>query len=100
MLLLLFLLLLLLLLCDVVPLYQATLAQNRVEVKQSSTVRELVAAKGGESQEASGDCVTLVGCGFPRRAHDVEVIIVDPETLAVLGDDHVGEIWINRCERL
>lgn len=38
------------------------------------------------------DCVRLVSCGEPGAG--IEVIIVDPDTLEELPDDHVGEIWL------
>lgn len=36
----------------------------------------------------------LIGCGFPS-AQNVDIRIVDPETMTALDDDIVGEIWIN-----
>lgn len=41
--------------------------------------------------EASAQGATLVSCGRPAALHGIE--IVDPESLAVLAEGRIGEIW-------
>ncbi|RST55767.1 non-ribosomal peptide synthetase [Variovorax sp. MHTC-1] len=41
--------------------------------------------------EASAQGPTLVSCGRPAAGHGIE--IVDPESLAVLAEGRIGEIW-------
>ncbi len=41
--------------------------------------------------ETTGPGTMLVGCGFPHDGHAVKV--VDPQTLEVLEDGRVGEVW-------
>ena len=66
----------------------------RDEVRLTDT-----AATSLVDSEAEDDAATLrlVGCGYPRRSHDIEVVIVNPSTRAVMLENHVGEIWVNRC---
>jgi acyl-CoA synthetase (AMP-forming)/AMP-acid ligase II len=42
---------------------------------------------------SSDSIITLVGCGYPDR--DTKLAIVQPQTLARLATDRVGEIWIS-----
>ena len=68
-----------------------------VRVLRAGQVTDTSAVSGDDCRSATGEAmatVRLVGCGFPRRAHDIEVIIVDPTSFAVLPEDQVGEIWI------
>jgi acyl-CoA synthetase (AMP-forming)/AMP-acid ligase II len=37
--------------------------------------------------------LTLINCGSPKG--DVQLAIVDPDTLTAYGDDEIGEIWIS-----
>jgi acyl-CoA synthetase (AMP-forming)/AMP-acid ligase II/acyl carrier protein len=36
----------------------------------------------------------LVGCGFPKNAHDVDLRIVDAETCTQQEENCVGEVWV------
>eukprot|EP00602_Paraphysomonas_sp_CaronLab_P007959 CAMPEP_0185034110 /NCGR_PEP_ID=MMETSP1103-20130426/23687_1 /TAXON_ID=36769 /ORGANISM="Paraphysomonas bandaiensis, Strain Caron Lab Isolate" /LENGTH=811 /DNA_ID=CAMNT_0027570633 /DNA_START=15 /DNA_END=2450 /DNA_ORIENTATION=+ len=37
----------------------------------------------------------IVGCGYPSKGQDVDLLIVDPDTGDILADDKIGEIWVN-----
>ena len=80
------------------------LAVDKQALEEDGTVRVLAAGRvtddvvctpNSGDGAAANDYTHLVGCGFPARNHDVDVIIVDTKSFRVLGEDRVGEIWIN-----
>ncbi|NET54870.1 MAG: AMP-binding protein [Symploca sp. SIO2E6] len=61
----------------IVSLEKTALEQNRVVARENSV---------------PGSCA-LVSCGRPYLNHNV--IIVDPQSLTLCGEDQVGEIWVS-----
>lgn len=37
----------------------------------------------------------MIGCGYPRKTPDLDLRIVNTDTLEELPDGHVGEIWLS-----
>jgi acyl carrier protein len=58
--------------------------------------RKHVSPKLTSDEEISKrDVVVLMGCGRPSASAGLNLRIVDTETFVALGEDHVGEIWLN-----
>lgn len=53
---------------------------------------ELLATRSNNLQMRHTDEIDVVGVG--EKALDQEVLIVDPETLTLVGSDQIGEIWV------
>jgi acyl-CoA synthetase (AMP-forming)/AMP-acid ligase II len=47
-----------------------------------------------ENEDSESLVSTLVGCGFPK-SQGIDVVIVNIETRTTVGEDVVGEIWVN-----
>lgn len=41
------------------------------------------------------DSQRIVGCGYPGKNNDVEVLIVNPDTQKKVGELSIGEVWVN-----
>lgn len=61
--------------------------------KTTLEVEGLVKIVDDDAGNNNGDVSRLVGCGYPGR-QGVDVKIVNTDTHEALGDDMVGEIWI------
>ncbi|ANN16017.1 hypothetical protein SD37_10445 [Amycolatopsis orientalis] len=82
---------------DMCPAYGLAEATLIVASRRSSALRVLDAdrnALDGGAFEVAGPAETgkqIVSCGFP---HEIDLELVDPDTLEPLEEDQVGEIWL------
>ena len=61
----------------------------------SSEGHSFVSSISGEAKLAEQGYQCIVGCGYPKADDAVDLIIVQPESLAILCEDKVGEIWVS-----
>lgn len=83
---------------QILKVKKASLEEGVIEIIQQYTIQSLL------SNDKEINVITLidedksnqviVGCGLPEYGQDVEVIIVDPESLQIVEPLHVGEIWV------
>ncbi|CAM9505542.1 unnamed protein product [Chrysoparadoxa australica] len=64
----------------------------RVNKEALELRKEVVELAEGADLSASKE---VIGCGAPSAKHGLELVIVDPESASLLGEDRVGEIWVS-----
>lgn len=69
---------------------QQILSVNKEDLEMHDKVTIKPTNKYGENH----DTRSIVGCGFPAK-QQVDVRIVNPDSLVELEEDKVGEIWVN-----
>jgi acyl-CoA synthetase (AMP-forming)/AMP-acid ligase II len=62
--------------------------------KHQLELNKKVVLKEGVPNVQDDTLSRMIGCGYPKR-QGVDVRIVDSETRKLLGEDLVGEIWVN-----
>jgi AMP-binding enzyme len=65
-----------------------------VDKKELEVNGNVVTQKSSRHIEGDDTASRMIGCGYPKR-QNVDVRIVEHETCKLLGEDKVGEIWIN-----
>ena len=78
---------------QILKIVKSALEKGFVEILTESTISELTLHHEIVTKEAT-DSQDIIGCGYPSKNPDVEVLIVNHETFHICPKNMVGEVWI------